>query len=166
MSTKEKILINTLSLIDSKPFPQISTKEIAKESGISEGAIFRHFKTKNEILDHLCEKFLNIATHIDLSSINNESQFKNILINFFLTLQNTKSQIYKLVLYISMYKPEKFKIFNKIIKEKVYKQIETTVKLNQTNWSYKEDINIKVQVRLLMYSIYFFTIQISIFICS
>ena len=62
-----------------------------------------------------------------------------------------------------MYKPEKFKIFNKIIKEKVYKQIETTGKLNQPNWSYKEDINFKVQVRLLMYSIYFFTIQQDVF---
>ena len=50
MTTKEKILISTLKLIDEKPFPQVSTKEIAKLSGISEGAIFRHYKTKEVFL--------------------------------------------------------------------------------------------------------------------
>ena len=62
-----------------------------------------------------------------------------------------------------MYKPEQFKIFNKIIKDKVYKQIENTIKKNQIKWSYKKNINIKIHVRLLMYSIYFFTIQQDVF---
>lgn len=163
MNTKEKILFSALSLIDLKPFPQISTKEIAKNAGISEGAIFRHFKNKNEILEQLCQHFLNIVTHLNLESIKNEPQFKKNLIDFFLSLQQTKTQIYKLVLYISMYKPEQFKIFNKIIKDKVYKQIENTIKKNQIKWSYKKNINIKIHVRLLMYSIYFFTIQQDVF---
>ena len=163
MNTKEKILFSALSLIDFKPFPQISTKEIAKNAGISEGAIFRHFKNKNEILEQLCQHFLNIVTHLNLESIKNEPQFKKNLIDFFLSLQQTKTQIYKLVLYISMYKPEQFKIFNKIIKDKVYKQIENTIKKNQIKWSYKKNINIKIHVRLLMYSIYFFTIQQDVF---
>ena len=163
MNTKEKILFSALSLIDLKPFPQISTKEIAKNAGISEGAIFRHFKNKNEILEQLCQHFLNIVTHLNLESIKNEPQFKKNLIDFFLSLQQTKTQIYKLVLYISMYKPEQFKIFNKIIKDKVYNQIENTIKKNQIKWSYKKNINIKIHVRLLMYSIYFFTIQQDVF---
>ena len=163
MNTKEKILFSALSLIDLKPFPQISTKEIAKNAGISEGAIFRHFKNKNEILEQLCQHFLNIVTHLNLESIKNEPQFKKNLIDFFLSLQQTKTQIYKLVLYISMYKPEQFKIFNKIINDKVYKQIENTIKKNQIKWSYKKNINIKIHVRLLMYSIYFFTIQQDVF---
>ena len=163
MNTKEKILFSALSLIDFKPFPQISTKEIAKNAGISEGAIFRHFKNKNEILEQLCQHFLNIVTHLNLESIKNEPQFKKNLIDFFLSLQQTKTQIYKLVLYISMYKPEQFKIFNKIINDKVYKQIENTIKKNQIKWSYKKNINIKIHVRLLMYSIYFFTIQQDVF---
>ena len=49
IATKDKILISTLKLIDNKPFPQVSTKEIAELTGISEGTIFRHYKTK-EIL--------------------------------------------------------------------------------------------------------------------
>ena len=162
-NTKEKILLSALELIDKKPYPQVSTREIAKAVGISEGAIFKHYKNKDAILDELCEQFLNIATDIDLSSIENELNFKKALIHFFSSLQKTKTQIYKLALYVSMYKPKQFKIFHKIIKDKVYKQIEETIDINKDNWSYKKDLNTKLHVRLLMYSIYFFTIQQEVF---
>ena len=62
-----------------------------------------------------------------------------------------------------MYKKSQFKIFNKIINEEVYKKIEEVVKNNIKNWNYNEKINIKIHVRLLMYSLYFFTIQQQVF---
>ena len=163
LTTKEKILLNTLKLIDKNPFPKISTKQIANETGISEGAIFKHFKNKEELLQHLCDKFLTIVTTIDLTNISNETDFRKILISFFQNLQRTQNQVYKLVLYISMYKKSQFKIFNKIINEEVYKKIEEVVKNNIKNWNYNEKINIKIHVRLLMYSLYFFTIQQQVF---
>ena len=152
LTTKEKILLNTLKLIDKNPFPKISTKQIANETGISEGAIFKHFKNKEELLQHLCDKFLTIVTTIDLTNISNETDFRKILISFFQNLQRTQNQVYKLVLYISMYKKSQFKIFNKIINDEVYKKIEEVVKNNIKNWNYNEKINIKIHVRLLMYS--------------
>tara|TARA_B100000212_G_scaffold334210_1_gene304601 strand:+ start:318 stop:899 length:582 start_codon:yes stop_codon:yes gene_type:complete len=162
-TTKEKILLNTLKLIEKNPFPKISTKQIAKETGISEGAIFKHFNNKEDLLQHLCDKFLIIVTTIDLSEIRNETDFRNILINFFQNLQKTQNQVYKLVLYVSMYKQSQFKIFNKIINKEVYEKIENVVKNNLKNWNYSEKINIKIHVRLLMYSLYFFTIQQRVF---
>ena len=162
-TTKEKILLNTLKLIDKNPFPKISTKQIAYETGISEGAIFKHFSNKEDLLKHLCDKFLIIVTTIDLSEIRNETDFRNILINFFQNLQKTQNQVYKLVLYVSMYKQSQFKIFNKIINKEVYEKIENVVKNNLKNWNYSEKINIKIHVRLLMYSLYFFTIQQRVF---
>ena len=45
----------------------------------------------------------------------------------------------------------------------VYKKIETVVKQGTHNWGYNKKINIKLHVRLLMYSIYFFTIQQQVF---
>ena len=47
--TKSKIEKTTLNLIDRKPFQQISTKEIAYETGIAEVTLFRHFKNKEKI---------------------------------------------------------------------------------------------------------------------
>ena len=161
--TKDKILISALKLINKSPYPQVSTKEIARDVGVSEGAIFRHYKSKDEILQYLCENFLNKITQIDMSKVKDEKSFKRELIIFFMELQNTKSSIYKLALYVSMYKKNQFKVFNEIITSKVYGQIESIVKLGMEKWNYKNNINIQLHVRLLMYSIYFFIIQQNVF---
>ena len=163
LSTKQKILISTLKLIDKKPFPQVSTKEIALRTGISEGAIFRHYKTKDVLLEKLCEEFLSMTTTLNLDSIDNESEFKQKLLSFFLNLQKTENQIYKLMLYVAMYKKDHFIKFNKIFNVNVYEKIESVVQIGINDWGYKKNINIKLHVRLLMYSIYFFTIQQQVF---
>ena len=163
IATKDKILISTLKLIDEKPFPQVSTKEIAELTGISEGAIFRHYKTKEILLQKLCEEFLNLTTTLDLNNLESEEEFKIKLVQFFQFLQKTENQIYKLMLYVAMYRKEQFKVFNDIFNVNVYKKIEAVVKQGTKNWGYNKKINIKLHVRLLMYSIYFFTIQQQVF---
>tara|TARA_Y100001935_G_scaffold85477_1_gene70974 strand:+ start:1069 stop:1647 length:579 start_codon:yes stop_codon:yes gene_type:complete len=163
IATKDKILISTLKLIDNKPFPQVSTKEIAELTGISEGTIFRHYKTKEILLQKLCEEFLNLTTSLDLSELKSEKEFKKKLVEFFKFLQKTENQIYKLMLYVAMYRKEQFKVFNDIFNINVYKKIESVVKQGTINWGYSKKINIKLHVRLLMYSIYFFTIQQQVF---
>jgi len=163
IATKDKILISTLKLIDNKPFPQVSTKEIAELTGISEGTIFRHYKTKEILLQKLCEEFLNLTTSLDLSELKSEKEFKTKLVEFFKFLQKTENQIYKLMLYVAMYRKEQFKVFNDIFNINVYKKIEAVVKQGTINWGYSKKINIKLHVRLLMYSIYFFTIQQQVF---
>tara|TARA_Y100001970_G_scaffold291401_1_gene428422 strand:- start:951 stop:1529 length:579 start_codon:yes stop_codon:yes gene_type:complete len=163
IATKDKILISTLKLIDEKPFPQVSTKEIAGLAGISEGAIFRHYKTKEILLKKLCKEFLNLTTTLDLNNLESEEEFKVKLIQFFQFLQKTENQIYKLMLYVAMYRKEQFKVFNDIFNVNVYNKIEAVVKQGTKNWGYNKKINIKLHVRLLMYSIYFFTIQQQVF---
>tara|TARA_Y100001958_G_C21133535_1_gene474207 strand:- start:457 stop:1035 length:579 start_codon:yes stop_codon:yes gene_type:complete len=163
IATKDKILISTLKLIDEKPFPQVSTKEIAELTGISEGAIFRHYKTKEVLLQKLCEEFLNLTTTLDLNDLESEEEFKVKLVHFFQFLQKTENQIYKLMLYVAMYRKEQFKVFNDIFNINVYNKIEAVVKQGTKNWGYSKKINIKLHVRLLMYSIYFFTIQQQVF---
>ena len=48
-------------------------------------------------------------------------------------------------------------------REQVYKQIEDIIDSNKEKWALKTDLNTKLHVRLLMYSIYFFTIQQEVF---
>ena len=104
-----------------------------------------------------------MTTTLDLTSIKNESEFKDSLLNFFLNLQKTENQIYKLMLYVAMYKKNHFIKFNKIFNANVYEKIESVVQVGVNDWGYKKNINIKLHVRLLMYSIYFFTIQQQVF---
>jgi DNA-binding transcriptional regulator YhcF (GntR family) len=165
-NTKNKILSSTLSLIDKKPFPQVSTREIAKKTGISEGAIFKHYQSKDEILTKLTDKFFTIITDLDLSQVEDEKDFKEKLVIFFSNSHKVnliKRQIFKFVLYICMYKPKRFIYFNEIINNKLMLQVENTILKGQKEWGYKKNIDIKINVRLLMYSIGFFTIQQNVF---
>ena len=105
--TKDKLLDSTLSLIDKKPFHQISTKEIAEESGVAEVTLFRHFTNKESILDILTDKFFKMIVGFETLNINSEEIFRIELVKFF--TKTTKSdplsrKLFKIFLYIGMYR--------------------------------------------------------------
>lgn len=47
---KESVTLTAIEIIDELGIQGLSTREIAKRQGISEGTLFRHFKNKNEII--------------------------------------------------------------------------------------------------------------------
>jgi len=47
---KESVILTAIEIIDDLGIQGLSSKEIAKRQGISEGTLFRHFKNKNEII--------------------------------------------------------------------------------------------------------------------
>ena len=56
MDTKNQILTVALNLFSEKGFDGISVRDIAKEVGVRESALYKHFKNKQEILDKIAEK--------------------------------------------------------------------------------------------------------------
>ncbi len=56
--TRQKILNATETLIQLKGLSRVTTKDIARESGLSEGALYRHFEHKEEVF------FAIIAQHL------------------------------------------------------------------------------------------------------
>jgi AcrR family transcriptional regulator len=56
LTTKERIILETINVIHVFGIHSLSTKEVAKRVGISEPAIFKHFKSKSDlilaVLDH------------------------------------------------------------------------------------------------------------------
>ncbi|WMJ88773.1 TetR/AcrR family transcriptional regulator [Anaerocolumna sp. MB42-C2] len=54
---KERLIITTIEIIDELGLQRLSTREIAKREGVSEATIFRHFKSKNELLLAVLENF-------------------------------------------------------------------------------------------------------------
>src|SRR3954452_23148343 len=47
---QKKILISAIESFSEKGYASTSTSEIAKKAGVAEGTIFRHYKTKKELL--------------------------------------------------------------------------------------------------------------------
>jgi AcrR family transcriptional regulator len=56
---KERLVITTVEVIDELGIQRLSTREIAKRQGVSEATLFKHFKSKNElllaVLEHFCK---------------------------------------------------------------------------------------------------------------
>lgn len=47
---KESVVLTTIEIIDEMGIQNFSTRELAKRQGISEGTLYKHFKSKNEII--------------------------------------------------------------------------------------------------------------------
>ncbi|RUM28058.1 MAG: TetR/AcrR family transcriptional regulator [Aquifex sp.] len=81
--TKEKILEAALRLFSKKGFRETTIKDIAKEVGITEGAIYRHFNSKDEIIHDLLISITNELKEAIVKSMekggNEEEIFKNII---------------------------------------------------------------------------------------
>ena len=62
MTMKEKIIDESLSLFSIKGYKGTSVKNIADAVGIKDASLYKHFKSKQEILDTLVEM---IKKHIE-----------------------------------------------------------------------------------------------------
>ena len=63
---KEQIILSTIELIDELGINNLSIHEIAKKENITEGALYRHFKSKEEIVI----ESLRYYAHFDINIIN------------------------------------------------------------------------------------------------
>ncbi|MBB6216225.1 AcrR family transcriptional regulator [Anaerosolibacter carboniphilus] len=61
---KESIILTAVEIIHELGIQGLSTREIARRQEISEGAIFKHFKNKNEILLGVLEHYSQYDTDI------------------------------------------------------------------------------------------------------
>jgi len=81
--TKGKILEAALKLFSRKGFRETTVKDIAKEVGITEGAIYRHFNSKDEIIHDLLISITTELKEAIAKSIekgeSEEEIFKNII---------------------------------------------------------------------------------------
>lgn len=61
--TRQKILEATERLIRLKGLARVTTKEIAREVGLSEGALYRHFEHKEEVFFAIIARYLPTFLH-------------------------------------------------------------------------------------------------------
>lgn len=65
---KEKLIITTIEIIDELGIQGLSTREIARRQGVSEATLFRHYKSKNELLSAVLDYFSQFDEDIFLST--------------------------------------------------------------------------------------------------
>ncbi len=75
--TYEKILKKAMKLFVAKGYHNTSIRDIAKESKISTGAIYHHFKSKEEIAVKLFDRIVLFLSNLFNKIINSEDTTKN-----------------------------------------------------------------------------------------
>ena len=76
---KKKVLMATLKLFSEKDIDRTSTAEIAKESGMSEGTIFKYYKSKENLLNSIIDPLLKVVPlYMDEVKSKYAQPFKNI----------------------------------------------------------------------------------------
>ena len=100
-STREKILEVALKLFSKKGFKETTIKDIAKEVGITEGAIYRHFTSKEEIINNLLKEITQELRQKLFESIEKGERDEDRLNNIIDTL-----------LEYAFTKPESFRFLN------------------------------------------------------
>ncbi|GAB6065241.1 TetR/AcrR family transcriptional regulator [Aquifex pyrophilus] len=99
--TKEKILESALKLFSKKGFRETTIKDIAKDVGITEGAIYRHFTSKDEIIQELLTSITKEMREIISEALSSSDKEEEILENI----------INSLIDY-AFSKPESFRFLN------------------------------------------------------
>lgn len=60
VDTKEKILMTALRLFAQDGYEAVSVRRIAEELGMTKGALYKHYKNKRDIFDHIVERMVQI----------------------------------------------------------------------------------------------------------
>lgn len=69
---KEQITLSAIELIDELGIDGLSIRELAKKENITEGALYRHFKSKNDIII----ESIRYYSHFDINIMNTINQNK------------------------------------------------------------------------------------------
>ncbi len=71
---KNEIISASLRVIEKNGFHNLTTKNIAREVGITEPGIYRHYKSKQDILAAILEEFRNDITREMNDSLSNDKE--------------------------------------------------------------------------------------------
>lgn len=80
INRKERIILTAIEIISELGFQGLSTKEITKRQGISDGTLYKHFKSKNDIilgvLDFYSKFDESIKESIEISKLSAKDSIK------------------------------------------------------------------------------------------
>jgi TetR/AcrR family transcriptional repressor of nem operon len=74
-NTKEHILNVSFGLFLQKSFKEVTMKEIVEETGMSKGAFYHYFESKEQLFLEIINYAFSLAIDIDYSKLNNDSLY-------------------------------------------------------------------------------------------
>ncbi|MFN7064846.1 MAG: TetR/AcrR family transcriptional regulator [Aquificaceae bacterium] len=149
-NTKEKILEASLKLFSQKGIRETTIKDIAKEVGVTEGAIYRHLESKEEIVLGLFKTYSEDLYNRLVSAFRGEASFERVFhktISAFLSFCFKKSLRLKYLNLFHYLKPEDIGKFSPLPRDALLKLIEEGIR--QGRVKVKKDYALAVLVGTL-----------------
>lgn len=118
-TTKEELLQAALKVVSEKGYLGATTRQIAREAGVTELTLFRHFGSKEKLFEGLLEQhtFLPRLKELlpELESLPYEEALRLVATRFLLSLKERKSMVKIISSEVNLY-PEKIrKVYNNTI---------------------------------------------------
>lgn len=117
MTTKEKIMQVAMKLFSEEGFDAVSVRRIASEVGIVNSALYKHFKSKMDILKEIIEdakkRFLNECSTLDLDVQSVEDVKKICFTMFSYNVNDDWIVMFRRLLLIEQYKMPELKAIYK-----------------------------------------------------
>lgn len=106
LKRKDKILISAIELFDQEGINGVTTKNLAKTQNVSEPALYRQYKGKQEILDEIIEEFagyderiINTIKETDLSGMDSIRFYVNRYAQLYQSYQELTTVMFSFDLY-------------------------------------------------------------------
>ncbi len=162
---QEQIVEKAINLIAEHGIQNVTIKNIAKEVGVSEPALYRHFKNKYEILDAVIDVFtLKIQPAIDILN-NSENPISGIqnFIKIHFDIFNENSDIAGIIFSESNFKNEN-KLLEKVfdLMNKTRMALEKVIGEGQQNNQIRSDVSPSSISRIIIGSLRLLVTQWSI----
>jgi AcrR family transcriptional regulator len=108
MTTREKILVESMKLFSVNGFDAVSIRTIAKEVGVGDSALYKHFASKQAILEAIVKesemKFLNKYKEVGIQNITYENFEEKCMSMFLFQTQDEWITMFRRLLVIEQFK--------------------------------------------------------------
>lgn len=119
MSTKERIIEESLKLFAVNGYESVSVRTIAAEVGVRDSALYKHFSSKQAIFDAIVEqsieRFKQQYTKVDLEDLNSNNLVDSCLMMFRYQTKDPWIQCFRQLLIIEQFRnPKMAELYKKI----------------------------------------------------
>jgi AcrR family transcriptional regulator len=133
---QKKIILAAIETFSEKGYAASSTSEIAKKAGVAEGTIFRHYKTKKELLVSivapLMTKFLAPLVVNDFNKVL-DREFETVEDFLRATIENRRDLLVRMLPVVKIifqeipFQPELREQFFELVVNNIYKRVEKVI---------------------------------------
>lgn len=154
MTTKEKIIYESLKLFSINGYEAVSTRMIAKAVGVSDTAMYKHFSGKKEIFDTIItickERFINQIKKVEISKMCWEDVEEVCMSMFQFQTQDEWIVMFRKILVVEQFKNQEMaKLYQSFFIDKI---IDGTVDIFK--WLIKEGYIVDKDPRVLAMELY------------